>query len=732
MRIPIIALLSSFASVSFAATTQPAETPTALADRVYRWQLHALPTEKTFGKDEPNGWIRAPFYDGAMTLYETAAEPGLLHSTLQLGADLKYELLTRTAKEARPSFLPPLDEKAGKEPYTRFADDLAVGQFYEDCYLERHDDTMIAPLRARLDEIISHPIPGREEWWWCDSLYMAPPVFVRMSQITGDRKYLDYADRQFWDVNTFLYSKKDHLYFRDASYFDKKEANGQPVFWSRGNGWVLAGLVRMLETMPADYPSRDRYVSLFKEMSEKIATLQQPDGSWHVSLLDPRAYDHPETSGTGFYCYALAWGINNGLLPKDRFQPIVEKAWTSISAAVDPKTGKVSAVQKPGVAPAAFQPDDTAEYGSGAVLLAATEIIKLRVAEAGEVRQPVVHEPSIVLTPPQIDKLKSLVRDDPDAKARFATIQAVADGALDDSPNPIRFIRSEGKLKSDPDNQKTAQSMIDMHKVEALAYAALITGDEKYTRKCRDYLIAWATTNISRGDPIDDTNLDHLIFAYDLTCPQLADADRIIIESYLRRVYEIEHQTYTTPSHININNWNSHRLKIQGLIAFALDDRSLIDPIVAAYHKQIEVNLKADGSSIDFEERDALHYHDYDISPLLVLARAARNHGIDLYTYTSPSGASLAKSLAWYIPFEDGSKSHPEFVHSTVEFDRQRAAAGQEEYRAGHIWEPRQGVEALEDGMAFKSELDDLIVKITKSDAKRFATWTSVVNAAGR
>ena len=130
-----------------------------------------------------------------------------------------------------------------------------------------------------------------------------------------------------------------HIASRDSRYFDSREPNGKKVFWSRGNGWVIAGLARVLQDMPADYPDRARYVTLFKEMAEKVASLQGPDGYWRASLLDPASLPNPETSGTGFFIYSLAWGINQGLLDRATFEPAVRRGWIALALAfVDPIT----------------------------------------------------------------------------------------------------------------------------------------------------------------------------------------------------------------------------------------------------------------------------------------------------------------------------------------------------------------------------------------------------------
>jgi unsaturated rhamnogalacturonyl hydrolase len=174
----------------------------------------------------------------------------------------------------------------------------------------------------------------------------------------------------------FLYDKTEHLYFRDSSYFDRREANGRKVFWSRGNGWVFAGLVRVLEAMPADAPQRPRYVQLYRDMAAKLITIQQPDGLWRSSLLDPNAWPAKETSGTGFFCYGLAWGINHGLLDQAVYRPAVVKAWQGLVGCVH-DDGMLGSVQPIGAAPDKVSPDLTENYGAGAFLLAGSEMLKM-------------------------------------------------------------------------------------------------------------------------------------------------------------------------------------------------------------------------------------------------------------------------------------------------------------------------------------------------------------------
>jgi rhamnogalacturonyl hydrolase YesR len=148
------------------------------------------------------------------------------------------------------------------------------------------------------------------------------------------------------------------------------------VFWSRGNGWVIAGLARLLQDMPADYPERPRFVALFKEMADTVRVVQSPDGYWRSSLLDPESRPNPETSGTGFFTFALAWGINEGLLDRATYEPHVTRGWEALVRAVHPD-GMLGWVQQIGAEPGSATFESTEVYGVGALLLAGSEMLRL-------------------------------------------------------------------------------------------------------------------------------------------------------------------------------------------------------------------------------------------------------------------------------------------------------------------------------------------------------------------
>ena len=186
--------------------------------------------------------------------------------------------------------------------------------------------------------------------------------------------------RDLFDVYTLskydLFDKEEKLFYRDHRYFKQKEANGAKVFWGRGNGWVLGGLCEILQTLPRNNMHRQFYQDLFITLSERIVQLQGKDGYWHASLLDPDSYPSPETSATGFIVYALAYGVNEGLLDKTAFMPVIEKGWKALVKAVE-KDGKLGYVQPIGADPKKVTREMTEVYGVGAFLLAGNQIYKM-------------------------------------------------------------------------------------------------------------------------------------------------------------------------------------------------------------------------------------------------------------------------------------------------------------------------------------------------------------------
>jgi rhamnogalacturonyl hydrolase YesR len=236
------------------------------------------------------------------------------------------------------------------------------------------DERMLTPIRARMDAEINTPDDGTKPlWWWCDALFMAPPVLADLAAITHGDKYWQFMDHQWHITANLLYDTNEHLFSRDLTFLDKREKNGRRLFWARGNGWVMAGLARVIERMPADSPLRAKYILRLQQMAAAVIKVQGADGLWRPGLLDPDSYPLPEVSGSGFITYALAYGVNHKLLPAATYSPVIHKAWAGMLKHVY-ADGRLGCIQPVGAAPAPLSPTSSYVYGVGAFLLAGSEI----------------------------------------------------------------------------------------------------------------------------------------------------------------------------------------------------------------------------------------------------------------------------------------------------------------------------------------------------------------------
>jgi len=264
------------------------------------------------------------------------------------------------------------------------ADDHTVGQMYIELYRKFKDKRMLEPTKEQFNFITYHPPKTSMEWrtpyhqsrWnWCDALFMSPPVWAKLYKITGEKKYLDFMVDEFKATTDFLFDKKENLYYRDQSYMGKLD-HGTKIFWSRGNGWVFAGLTNVLNELDSNTKEYKYFAKIYKKMAKKLLAIQTPQGHWAMSLLGQQFYPTPETSGSSFYTYGLAWGINQGILDKEVYEPAVKKGWNAMASYVT-KEGMLGYVQPIGAAPGKAWPDKTEVYGVGAFLSAGSEVYKL-------------------------------------------------------------------------------------------------------------------------------------------------------------------------------------------------------------------------------------------------------------------------------------------------------------------------------------------------------------------
>ena len=334
------------------------------------------------------------------------------------------------------------------------------------------------------------------------------------------------------------------------------------------------------------------------------------------------------------------------------------------------------------------------------------------------------------LTAKQVKSLKILIKTNAEVQRLFTSILNNANQALVIPPNPIDTISTEGRLKGDPIKIKTIKALPDLQKIYDLALSYRIKGEKKYLNRAILYLEAWAQTNRSKGDPIDDTHLDAAIEGYTLIKEQLSPKTNIRISTWLKQVADAEIDVLQKfpRKETTYNNWNSHRLKIIAEVAFAIDDPALQDFSIEALKVQLSRNLNPDGTSVDFLKRDALHYHTYDLEPLLrqaILIKEKRK--LDFYTYTTPAGSSIKKSMEWLEPYLSGEKTHGEFVKSTVKFDLERAKNGEADYVAGTLFKPAAGLKTLALAYYFDQRYLKLIQHINNNDS-RFSDWQQVLN----
>ena len=301
-------------------------------------------------------WTWSVLYSGFMATSDSLHDPKYSNAMLEMSKKFDWQLR---------SHLPD-------------ADDQSIGQTYLELYFQHKDPAMIAPTRAELDALLTSPRVAKKAgmgipWWWCDALFMAPPVWARMYKATGDRKYIGYLDEEWAKTSDLLYDKKEHLYARDVSYLTKTEANGKKMFWSRGEGWVLGGLVRTLEYLPKDDPAREKYVTQLQQMAAALSGIQGSDGLWRSGLLDPQSYALPEVSGSALITFGIAKGINDGYLDRAKYRPVVERAWAGMLKHVY-ADGRLGCIQQTGAEPAPFRETASYTYGVGGFLLAGSEI----------------------------------------------------------------------------------------------------------------------------------------------------------------------------------------------------------------------------------------------------------------------------------------------------------------------------------------------------------------------
>lgn len=330
------------------------------------WQSHHSPETSPF-------WHYAAYHTGNMEAYSLTKNPDYLKYSQDWAEYNQWKGAKSDNKEEWKYSYGETDE------YVLFGDYQICFQTYADLYTLSPDEKKIARAREVMEYEMS--TDKNDYWWWADGLYMVMPVMTKMYRITGDTLYLNKLYEYFSYAESIMLDEETGMLYRDAKYVypQHRSVNGKKDFWARGDGWVLAGLAKVLKELPADNAHRAHYVMRFKKLAESVAACQQPEGYWTRSLLDAEHAPGPETSGTAFFTYGLLWGMNNGILDKTTYQPVVEKAWNylvTVALQPDGRIGYVQPIGEKAIPGQVVDANSTADFGVGAFLLAACERVR--------------------------------------------------------------------------------------------------------------------------------------------------------------------------------------------------------------------------------------------------------------------------------------------------------------------------------------------------------------------
>ena len=355
------------AQICFAKQTE-AQAVRNIVDKVNQaWQTQHPAQTNAF-------WDNAAYHTGNMEVYRLTGNPDYLKYSLDWAEYNQWQGAKSPDKSEWKLTYGETDE------HVLFGDWQICFQTYADLYNILPDEQKISRAREVMEYEMS--TARHDYWWWADGLYMVMPVMTRLYKITGNELYLEKLYEYVLYSDSIMYDPEAHLYYRDAKYVypNHKSANGKKDFWARGDGWVMAGLARVLQDLPTTYSHYDFFLNKYKEMASAILLCQQKEGWWTRSLLDADHAPGCETSGTAFFTYALLWGVNNGILNYDTTMPAISKAWKYLSTTALQKDGSVGYVQPIGEKAIPGQVVDrhsTANFGVGAFLLAATEYVRL-------------------------------------------------------------------------------------------------------------------------------------------------------------------------------------------------------------------------------------------------------------------------------------------------------------------------------------------------------------------
>lgn len=330
------------------------------------WQMNHPEHGRSF-------WDNAAYHTGNMEVYFLTKKPEYLEYSKEWAEHNQWKGAKSDDKTCWKYSYGESDD------YVLFGDYQICFQTYADLYNLEPDTQKIARAREVMEYQMS--TPNRDYWWWADGLYMVMPVMTKMYNITKNPLYLEKLHEYLVYADSIMYDEEAGLYYRDGKYVypKHKSVNGKKDFWARGDGWVLAGLAKVLKDLPKTDKYRQEYIDRFRTLAKSVAACQQPEGYWTRSMLDPQHAPGPETSGTAFFAYGLQWGINNGFLNAGEYQPIVEKAWQyliTVALQPDGKIGYVQPIGEKAIPGQVVDANSTSNFGVGAFLLAACERVR--------------------------------------------------------------------------------------------------------------------------------------------------------------------------------------------------------------------------------------------------------------------------------------------------------------------------------------------------------------------
>ena len=349
------------------------------------WQTHNKAEVRAF-------WDHAAYHTGNIEVYKLLGDPKMLDYSIRWAEHTQWQ----GARETDPARWKYKRYGEGQD-FVLFGDWQICFQTYIDLYslelrdesLEKRDESLEKGVEslekrvARAKEVMGYIADSKanDYWWWADALYMVMPVMTKMYRLTGDEKYLDKLYQNLLYTDSVMLDQETGLYFRDGKYVypKHKSANGLKDFWARGDGWVLAGLAKVLQDMPANYRHHDFFVRKYQRLAQAVAQLQQKEGYWTRSMMDPAHAPGPETSGTAFFTYGMLWGVNNGYLSKKTYAPVIKRAWrylTTTALQADGRVGYVQPIGERAIPGQTVDVNSQANFGVGAFLLAACEYVR--------------------------------------------------------------------------------------------------------------------------------------------------------------------------------------------------------------------------------------------------------------------------------------------------------------------------------------------------------------------